>query len=126
MLRLFQERASLNVINDQVGCPTYARDLAEWILGLIEYFEKGNHFQGVLNFCNSGVTTWYDFAVAIQDLVSKTHCDIHPVATSQYPTAARRPAYSVLDTSKIRTLLKRDIPFWKDSLEKCLKALHEI
>ena len=126
MLRLFGEKEALNVINDQTGCPTYAGDLAEFIMAFVEFFERGNHFKGIVNFCNSGETTWYDFARTIQEFAPKTACVIHPVPTSQYPTPARRPGYSVLDTSKIQGLLGMEIHFWKDSLQKCLKALHVI
>lgn len=126
MLRLFGQKDSLNVINDQTGCPTYAADLAEFIMEFVEFFEKGNSFKGIVNFCNRGATTWYDFAVTIQEFAPKTGCVIHPVPTSQYPTPAKRPRYSVLDTSRIQRLLHKEIPFWKDSLQKCLKALDVI
>jgi dTDP-4-dehydrorhamnose reductase len=124
MLRLFKERESLNVVSDQQGSPTYAADLAQIIMNIIEGTENGNHYNGVVNYSNSGVTTWFDFAVAIKEF-EKSSCKIFPVPTSQYPTPATRPPYSVLDTSKIRKMLNTDIPTWKESLHKCLEAYHK-
>jgi dTDP-4-dehydrorhamnose reductase len=121
MLRLFKEKESLNVINDQYGCPTYAADLAEIIMNVIED-KNNNEYSGMVNYCNSGTTTWFDFALAIKEYVNSP-CKINPIATSQYPTPAKRPLYSVLDTSKIKKMLNQDIPSWKDSLHKCLALL---
>jgi len=122
MLRLFKEKESLNVINDQVGCPTYAADLAAIILKFVGAMESGKKYEGIVNYCNDGITTWYDFAVAIKEFVDSP-CIVRPIPTSQYPTPAKRPKYSVLDTSKIKSTLAPDIPFWKDSLHKCLVLL---
>ena len=125
MLRLFKEKESINVVNDQFGCPTYAADLAGTIMKFIECFENDTIHKGIVNYCNSGITTWFDFALAIKEFV-KSNCKILPVSTSQYPTPARRPLYSVLDTSKIKLMLGESIPNWKDSLYKCLQSLGEI
>ena len=125
MLRLFKEKDSINVVNDQFGCPTYAADLAGTIMKFIECFENDTIHKGIVNYCNSGITTWFDFALAIKEFV-KSNCKILPVSTSQYPTPARRPLYSVLDTSKIKLMLGESIPNWKDSLYKCLQSLGEI
>jgi dTDP-4-dehydrorhamnose reductase len=122
MLRLFKEKESISVVNDQYGCPTYAADLAGIIMSFVERMENDPGCTGVVNYCNSGITTWFDFALAIKEFVNSS-CKIIPVSTSQYPTAAKRPQRSVLDTSKIAKLLKTNIPFWKDSLEKCLGVL---
>ena len=122
MLRLFKEKESINVVNDQYGCPTYAADLAGIIMNFIEEMENKTEYTGIVNYCNSGITTWFDFALAIKEFVNSS-CKIIPVSTSQYPVAAKRPQHSVLDTSKIRKMLKTDIPFWKDSLQKCLDVL---
>jgi dTDP-4-dehydrorhamnose reductase len=125
MLRLFKEKDSINVVNDQYGCPTYAADLAAVVMKFIENTEDGNEYNGIVNYSNSGITTWFDFALAIKEFVNSP-CKIFPVATSQYPTAARRPQYSVLDTSKIKNTLHIVIPSWKESLYKCLDAyMHE-
>ena len=125
MIRLFKEKKSLNVVNDQMGCPTNAADLAEVIMKFIEGFEHNNAHGGIFNYCNSGITTWFDFALAIKELV-KSCCTIYPVSSEQYPTPAKRPKYSVLDTSKIKSILNIEIPDWHMSLSKCLYALHEI
>jgi dTDP-4-dehydrorhamnose reductase len=124
MLRLFKQKESISVVNDQYGCPTYAADLAGIIMNFIENMENNFEYSGIVNYCNSGITTWFDFALAIKKF-ENTSCKINPVSTSQYPTAARRPQHSVLDTSKIRKMLKTDIPSWKGSLQKCLELLAE-
>lgn len=122
MLRLFKEKSEINVINDQFGSPTYAADLAQVIMKFIEQTEKGNNFSGIVNYSNSGITNWYEFASEIKSLVN-SNCKIIPIPTSSYPTPAKRPLYSVLDTSKIKELLKIEIPYWKESLQKCIKIL---
>jgi dTDP-4-dehydrorhamnose reductase len=122
MLRLFKEKESINVVNDQYGCPTYAADLAEIIMNFIEDMENNPAYTGIVNYCNSGTITWFDFALAIKEFESSS-CKILPVSSSQYPVAAKRPQHSVLDTSKIRKMLKTDIPFWKASLQRCLGIL---
>lgn len=119
ILRLCKERESLNVIYDQVGTPTYARDLAAFILQLI--YEK-NWQPGVYNFSNEGVCSWYDFAIAIRDNAGlKTK--INPILTSQYPTPATRPLYSVLNKAKVKETFQIEIPYWRDSLKACMQLL---
>ena len=125
MLRLFKEKESLNIVNDQYGCPTYAADLAAIIMKFVEGMENNNEYAGIVNYCNTGITTWFYFAQAIKEFVNSS-CKILPVSTSQYPTAAKRPLYSVLDTSKIKKMLSADIPSWKDSLHKCLQSITDI
>lgn len=122
MIRLFKEKNEINVINDQYGSPTYAADLAQIIMKFIDRIEQGEEFSGVVNFSNSGVTTWYEFAAIIKSLVNN-NCKINPIPTSSYPTPAKRPLYSVLDTSKIKELLQIEIPSWEESLEKCVDIL---
>jgi dTDP-4-dehydrorhamnose reductase len=121
MLRLFKEKESINVVNDQYGCPTYAADLAQIIMKVVEGSENNNVYNGIVNYSNSGITTWFDFALAIKEFVSSP-CRIFPVPTSQYPTPAKRPQYSVLDTSKIKKMLNIHIPSWKESLSNCLQV----
>jgi dTDP-4-dehydrorhamnose reductase len=122
MLRLFKEKESINVVNDQQGCPTYAADLASVIMKFVELTENNNNnYDGIVNYCNGGVTTWFDFALAINEFLESS-CKILPVHTAQYPTPAQRPLYSVLDTSRIKNMLHIDIPFWKESLHKCLEV----
>ncbi len=125
MLRLFKEKEEINVIDDQYGSPTYAADLANIILVFIERMQNGETFSGIVNYCNDGVTTWHEFAEAIKQFV-KSNCKINPIPTSSYKTAAMRPQYSVLDTSKIKETLHLDIPGWKESLGKCLQVLIKI
>jgi dTDP-4-dehydrorhamnose reductase len=125
MLRLFKEKESINVVNDQLGCPTYAADLAQITINFIEGAENNRVYNGIVNYCNGGVTTWYDFALAIKKFVNSS-CKIFPVPASQYPTPATRPQYSVLDTSKIKKMIKINIPSWKESLHKCLEPYVEL
>jgi dTDP-4-dehydrorhamnose reductase len=122
MLRLLKEKEEINVINDQLGSPTYAADLAHVVMKIIQQIENGKTFSGIINFCNDGVTSWFDFAVEIKSLI-KSNCKINPIPSSKYKTAAQRPLYSVLDTSKIRKWMPLDIPSWKDSLQKCIAIL---
>jgi dTDP-4-dehydrorhamnose reductase len=122
MLRLFKEKEEINVIADQHGSPTYAADLASTILLFIAQMEAGKTFSGIVNYCNSGVTTWYEFAKAIKQATG-SNCKINPIPTSSYKTAAKRPLYSVLDTSKIKSLLELEIPPWDNALQRCLHIL---
>lgn len=121
MLRLMKERDSINVVDDQQGCPTYAADLASAIMDIVSGI---NAAPGIYNFSNQGIITWYQFAVAIQEL-SGSKCVVNPIPSAQYPTPAKRPAYSVLDTTKIRETFNVAIPEWKESLEKCVGLLLE-
>lgn len=122
MLRLMKERESISVVNDQVGCPTYAADLAAAIIKIINQSGPGKIKNGIYNFSNKGVINWFQFAAAIQELTGSS-CTVHPIPSSQYPTPARRPNYSVLDTTKIQEVFGIEIPEWKDSLKKCLQVL---
>lgn len=119
MLRLMKERESINVVSDQQGCPTYAADLAKAIMDIIS---GGTANPGIYHFSNQGAVSWYRFAAAIKEL-SGSSCVVNPIPSSQYPTPAKRPAYSVLDTKKIRETFHVVIPEWKDSLQKCLQIL---
>ena len=120
MLRLGKERDSLGVIFDQVGTPTYARDLAKAILDILPNIT--NDRVEIYNYSNEGVLSWYDFAREIMKM-AKIHCKINPIETKDYPTQAKRPYYSVLNKSKIKKELKLTIPYWKDSLDECLRKL---
>ncbi len=127
MLRLGHERGLLNVVFDQVGTPTYAADLASVILFIIAGSEaKPEDFiPGVYHYSNEGVASWYDFAKVIFEL-SAMNVRVNPVRSDQFPTAAKRPAFSVLDKTKIKTTYCAEIPYWKDSLEICLGKLNEL
>jgi len=122
MLRLGKERESLGVIYDQVGTPTYAKDLAKTILDILP--KINNQQTEIYNYSNEGVCSWYDFAKEIMK-IAKLSCKVNPIETSQYPTPAKRPHYSLLNKSKIKNDYNIDIPYWKDSLNECLKALGE-
>lgn len=119
MIRLGKERDSLGVIFDQIGTPTYARDLARAIYAVIVQGVQ----PGIYHFSNEGVCSWYDFTKAIHRLVGITTCKVNPLHTEEYPTPAKRPHYSVLDKSKIKATYEIDIPYWMDSLQNCINQL---
>lgn len=119
MLRLGSEREEIGVVFDQIGTPTYAHDLAVTILTAIENGVK----PGVYHYSNEGVCSWYDFTKAIHRIAGITSCHVKPLHTAEYPTAAKRPAYSVLDKTKIKETYGMEIPYWEDSLAKCIKSL---
>lgn len=119
MLRLGSERDELKVIADQVGTPTYAMDLAKCILNIIS---TGSAAYGLYHYSNEGVASWYDFAMAIFD-ISGTKVKTLPIKTSEYPTRAVRPAYSVMNKDKIKQTFNIEIPYWRDSLITCISKL---
>ena len=122
MLRLGKEKESLGVIFDQVGTPTYARDLAKIILDIIP--QINNDKVEIYNYSNEGVLSWYDFAKEIMRM-AKLDCKINPIQTFEYPTPAVRPHFSLLNKSKIKKMFNIEIPYWKDSLDECLKIMGE-
>jgi len=122
MLRLGKERDELGVIFDQVGTPTYARDLAKAVLDSLEKL-KAQPFV-IYHYSNEGVLSWYDFAKEIMKM-AKIECKINPIETKAYPTPAKRPHYSLLNKAKIKEELGITIPYWKDSLSECLIKLGE-
>ena len=119
MIRLGKERDSLGVIFDQVGTPTYARDLARAIFAAI----RQGVTPGIYHFSNEGVCSWYDFTKAIHRLAGINTCSVKPLHTSEYPTKAKRPHYSVLDKMKIKETYHIEIPYWMDSLQSCISEL---
>nr|WP_290934408.1 dTDP-4-dehydrorhamnose reductase [Haliscomenobacter sp.] len=121
MLRLGQERDTLRVVNDQIGTPTYARDIARMSLQILLSEQSGEQ-AGIFNYSNEGVCSWYDFARAIFDL-SGIPCRVEPIPSTAYPTPAARPSYSVLDKSKFKAAFGLEIPYWRDSLVECLHLL---
>lgn len=123
MLRLMAENPEIKVVNDQHGSPTYAADLAEAIVEIVEEAEKTDWKSGIYHFSNLGETTWYDFAKKIQSLSNLHDCTIHPIETKDYPTLAMRPMYSVLDKSKIQNTFRFTIPSWENGLERCLRKI---
>lgn len=119
MIRLGREKSELGVIFDQIGTPTYARDLAVAIMTAIN---QGVN-PGVYHFSNEGVISWYDFTKAIHRLAGINTCHVRPLHTSEYPTPAARPHYSVLDKTKIKQAYGLEIPYWEESLQECVSQL---
>ena len=119
MIRLGKEKPELGVIFDQIGTPTYARDLAAAIMTAIN---KGI-VPGIYHYSNEGVISWYDFTKAIHRLAGINNCNVRPLHTSEYPTPATRPHYSVLDKTKIKRVYGIEIPYWEDSLAECVSLL---
>lgn len=119
MLRLGREKPELGVIFDQMGTPTSARDLATAIFAVIGQGAES----GIYHFTDEGAISWYDFTKAIHRMAGITTCKVRPIHTEDYPTAAERPHYSVLDKTKIKNTLSIDIPYWEDSLEACLRRM---
>ena len=121
ILRYGKERGKLNVVYDQAGTPTYARDLAKAILDILPRLDASTGVE-VFNYSNEGVCSWYDFAVAIINN-SGIDCKIHPIETKDYPLPAVRPFYSVLSKDKIKNRFNLSIPYWHDSLKHCLSRM---
>lgn len=126
MLRVAKERNDIGVVVDQVGTPTYAGDLAKAIIEIIknsdrhDFGEKG----GIYHFSNEGVASWFDFAKAIFDLKS-IDVNLKPLSTFQFPLPAKRPSFSVMDKSKIKSTFNVSIPYWRDSLKQCLELIED-
>ena len=130
MLRLMHEKKEISVVNDQLGSPTYAKDLAEAIIEMVNSKQLAvssspvtiHHSPNIYHFSNDGIISWFDFAVAIKE-IKNFDCIINPIPTSAYPTPAKRPSYSGLDKSKIINTFNIQIKNWKESLEECLQLL---
>ena len=120
MLRLMKERPSISVVNDQVGAPTYAGDLAAAIMDIIN---KGIWQSGIYHYSNMGKISWFDFASAIKEAIGSTVL-VNAIPSSEFPTPAKRPSFSLLDTSKFRNTFNLTIPEWKQSLVKCLSKIN--
>lgn len=119
MIRLGKEKSELGVIFDQIGTPTYARDLAMAIMTAVN---KGI-VPGTYHFSNEGVISWYDFTKAIHRIAGINGCHVKPLHTAEYPTPANRPHYSVLDKTKIKNTYDIEVPYWEESLQECIKEL---
>ncbi|MDE6065908.1 MAG: dTDP-4-dehydrorhamnose reductase, partial [Duncaniella sp.] len=124
MLDLTATKPELKVVFDQCGTPTYARDLAEAIVNIIENRKiEGN--EGTYHFSNEGVCSWYDFTKTIAELAGNSGCDIQPCHSDEFPSKVVRPSYSVLDKTKFKQAFGLKVPYWVDSLKKCIKNLKE-
>ena len=125
MLNLTATKSELKVVFDQCGTPTYAGDLAEAIFHIVENrLYEGN--SGIYHYSNEGVCSWYDFTKAIANLAGNTECNIHPCHSNEFPSPVTRPAYSVLDKTKIKTTFNITIPYWTDSLKKCMSNMNAL
>ena len=135
MLNLTATRPQLKVVFDQVGTPTYALDLAKAIFVIIEDYKQSltanrstlnySH-SGIYHFSNEGVCSWYDFTKMIAEYSGQTSCDIQPCHSNEFPSPVTRPAYSVLDKTKIKTTFGISVPYWTDSLRKCINNIRKI
>ena len=124
MLGLGSEKDSLNVICDQIGSPTYAKDLAKTCLDILSRSEQLSEKGKVYHYSNEGAASWYDFAISIMEF-SLINCKVNPIQTEDYPALVKRPKYSVLNKTKIKEDFKIEIPYWKDSLKKCIVKLEK-
>jgi dTDP-4-dehydrorhamnose reductase len=120
MIRLGNDRDELSIIFDQIGSPTYARDLAKAILDIVQ--QNPSNFKGIYHYSNEGVCSWFDFAQAIFELEG-IDCKTSPIETKDYPTPAKRPHFSLLNKNKIKATFALEIPYWRDSLKTCLELL---
>ena len=127
MIRLMNEKDSISVVNDQIGSPTYAADLAGTILQIAESFHAHNSqltAHGIFNYSNEGIISWFEFAEAIKEIIN-CPCDVKPIPTSAYPTPAKRPGYSVLDKTKIQEAFGIQLKDWKESLQVCIDKINK-
>jgi dTDP-4-dehydrorhamnose reductase len=124
MMKLMADRPAINVVSDQVGAPTYAADLAKCMMHIIANCQLSiaNWIPGLYHYSNQGRISWFEFAVAIKELTGSS-CTVNPIPSEQYPTPAKRPAFSLLDTNKIRNTFGCSIPEWRESLKECIKLL---
>lgn len=122
MRRLTSERDSLNVVFDQVGSPTYAADLASAVFDIVEN-DRSRGKEGIYHYSNEGVCSWYDFALAIARMSGNAACMISPCHSSEFPSKVHRPNYSVLDKTRYKNSFGRPVPYWTDSLKKCIDIL---
>ncbi|MEJ7769128.1 MAG: dTDP-4-dehydrorhamnose reductase [Chitinophagaceae bacterium] len=120
MIRLMGKSEKISVVNDQYGSPTYAADLASLLLNIIL---SGDWIPGIYHYSNEGIITWFNFAEAIKESL-KSGCEIIPIPTAAYPTPAKRPVYSVFDTTKIKFIYNVNIPYWRESLDRCISQLN--
>ncbi|HEY8898168.1 MAG TPA: dTDP-4-dehydrorhamnose reductase [Niastella sp.] len=124
MMKLMHDRPAINVVSDQVGAPTYAADLAKCMMHIVagDHAKTINWVPGIYHYSNQGRISWHEFAVAIKEFTGSA-CTVNPIPSEQYPTPAKRPAFSLLDTNKIRKTFNCTIPEWKESLQQCIKLL---
>jgi dTDP-4-dehydrorhamnose reductase len=122
MMRLMKDRDALNIVGDQKGRPTFAKDLALASIQILQSINEGKTFSGIYHYANTGETTWFGFAEKIKEYAG-IECDLTAISSDQFPTPAKRPAYSVLDTQKIEKELGIEIPHWETALKQCIHQL---
>ncbi len=122
MLRLMKERENLNIVADQKGRPTYAKDLALATMQIVQSIQAGQSISGIFHYANTGETTWFDFAAKIKQIAGLS-CVLNPIDSAAFPTPAKRPNYSVLNTSKVESLIAAPIRNWEDALNECMQSL---
>lgn len=123
MLRLMSSKQEINVVNDQIGAPTYAADLAEAIVKILQTLQLDDKLYGIYHYSNAAEISWFDFAAEIKKQIN-SNCIIHPIPSSYYPTPARRPFFSLMNTNKIKEDFGVEIADWKQSLQRCIKCLN--
>ena len=121
MMNLTATKPQLNVVFDQVGTPTYALDLAQAIVTVLDKFDGSQ--TGIYHYSNEGVCSWFDFTKMIAEYCGNTECDIQPCHSDEYPSPVKRPSYSVLDKTRIKTVFGVEVPYWTDSLKICINNL---
>ncbi len=122
MLRLMKERENLNIVADQKGRPTYAKDLALATMQIVQSIHAGQSIAGIFHYANTGETTWFDFAAKIKQIAGLS-CVLNPIDSAAFPTPAKRPNYSVLNTSKVESIIAAPIRHWEDALNECMQSL---
>ena len=122
MIRFMKERDVLNIVSDQRGRPTYAKDLADATMKMIVALDNGKEIKGIYHYANKGETTWYEYCKKIQSIVG-LNCQVNSILTVDFPTPAKRPGYYVLATDKIEKELSLSIPHWETSLLECINKL---
>lgn len=122
MLRLMKERENLNIVADQKGRPTYAKDLALATMQIVQSIQAGQSIAGIFHYANKGETTWFDFAAKIKQIAGLS-CLLNPIDSAAFPTPAKRPIYSVLNTSRVESIVASPIRNWEDALNECMQSL---
>ncbi|MBO5697332.1 MAG: dTDP-4-dehydrorhamnose reductase [Alistipes sp.] len=121
MINLTSTKSQIKVVDDQIGTPTYALDLARAIVAVVARYDGTQ--RGIFHYSNEGICSWFEFAKAISELYGTTECDIQPCTSAEYPSIVKRPAYSALDKGKIKAVFGVDVPHWRDSLARCIRNI---
>lgn len=122
MMRLMKDKDALNIVGDQKGRPTYAKDLALATIEILNALNEGKSIKGIYHYANTGETTWFGFAQKIKEIAG-LDCNLKAITSDEFPTPAKRPTYSILDTQKIENELGIEIPNWESALKQCITKL---